>query len=540
LRTIAATTWREYKKYFETDAALVRRFQPITIAEPTTTVAVAMLRHSIEKLQKHHGIEVEDEAVQAAVELSHRYLAERKLPDKAMSLLDTACAKAVSPRQGPCFELVKLEAAIADLQIQIKALQQQDQDKKVKNSMAELNKELNDLTQQKAQLAEEQSKQKQIITDLEQLIKDKADIKGFAKQKKQLLKKLDTLQKQKMLMPFAVNKRMIAKVLSAWTGIPVSNMLAASQTKLIDLEKNCNARVFGQQAGIHTICQTLMTSGARLTKPQQPLGVFLLVGPSGVGKTETAHQVAEQLLGSADKMAIINMSAFKEAHKASTLTGSPPGYVGYGEGGVLTEAVRREPHSLVLLDEMEKAHPSIQDIFYQMLDRGIMRDSEGRDIDFRQTIIMMTSNAADQYVLDHQQAILDEDPEAIEGLHKALEKHFKPAFLGRVKVIPYIALDDSIMSRIITYQLEQLAQRIQENYQIAFTYSKAVTAQIQQACQLVQTGARQVSAIIDKHIAPLVANALLKRQLNAKPSADELRLQVQKGGYVVDWANKDQ
>ena len=539
LRTIAATTWREYKKYFEKDSALVRRFQSISVEEPTPEMAVAMLRHSVEKIQSHHGIMIEDEAVRSAVYLSHRYLSERKLPDKAMSLLDTACAKAVSPRQGICYEIIEIESEMANILIHIQALENNEMTRHEPVSTLALKERLAELEKDKAKIEKQQSSEKKLIQEIENTIKNRQNLDDFDKTKNQLLTKLEKIQKHKMLMPFCVDQQMIAKVLSSWTGIPVSNMLAAAKTKLMDLESYCNQSIFGQKLGIHAICQTLITSGARLSKPNKPLGVFLLVGPSGVGKTETAHKIAEQLLGSSQKMTIINMSEYKESHKASTLTGSPPGYVGYGEGGVLTEAIRREPHSLVLLDEMEKAHPSIQDIFYQMLDRGSMRDSEGRDIDFKQTIIVMTSNAADQYVVDHAEAILNEVPVVMQGLHVALEKHFKPAFLGRVRIVPFMPLDERMMAQIIHFQLEQLASRILEHYQITLTFSKAVMNHVQKSCKIMQTGARQVSAIIDKSIAPLIAQTLLVHQsINQKLLGYVLHLHVENDAYSLDWPNK--
>jgi type VI secretion system protein VasG len=539
LRTIAATTWREYKKYFEKDAALVRRFQPITIAEPTPEVAIAMLRHSVERLENHHGIMIEDEALESAVYLSHRYLAQRKLPDKAMSLLDTACAKAVSPRQGICYEIIELDAQIANLRIHIHALENQDRTLKDPVSTSALKERLAHCEIEKKVIEDQQASEKKLIDAIEALIKNRAFEDDFDQKKNQWVHDLHAIQANRILMPFCVDSKMVAKVLSAWTGIPVGNMLAADQAKLMGLQAYCHQSVFGQEAGIRAICQTLITSGARLTKPNKPLGVFLLVGPSGVGKTETAHKIAEQLLGSADKMTLINMSEYKESHKASTLTGSPPGYVGYGEGGLLTEAVRREPHSLILLDEMEKAHPSIQDIFYQMLDRGHMRDSEGLDIDFRQTIIVMTSNAADEYVALHAKAIGEEEPSVMQGLYEALEKYYKPAFLGRVKVVPFVPLSEGIMTQIIHFQLEQLAARVSEHYQITLTYSDKITRQIQQACHLMQTGARQVAAIIDKNIAPLVAQTLLTNQfIHQKLLGNVLHLDVSDGVYCLEWPNK--
>jgi len=539
LRTIAATTWREYKKYFEQDPALVRRFQAITVAEPTPEVAIDMLRQTVEKLQKHHGLHIEDEAVEAAVYLSHRYLSERKLPDKAVSLLDTACAKAVTPRNGICYELITLNAEIANIQVHIDALENQENNQSFAENVKALKLRMAQLEKDKKAIIKQRDNEQAIIDTLERHMKSDREDVSFLKIKKKLLKKLETAQKEKALVPFTIDKRMIADVLSAWTGIPVSNMLSQEQTKLIELPKYLNKRVFGQAAGIESISQSLMTSGARLSKPTKPLGVFLLAGPSGVGKTETALAIAEQLLGSADKITTINMSAFKEAHKASTLTGSPPGYVGYGEGGVLTEAVRREPHSLILLDEMEKAHPSIQDIFYQMLDRGIMRDSEGRDIDFRQTIIVMTSNAADQYVMDNEEGLLKEDAKTMEGLFNKLEKHFKPAFLGRVKVVPYMPLNKITMADIIHYQLKQLAERVSTNYEATLVYTNEVIEKLLAACQFAKTGARQIGNIIDKDISPKMAKALLLEQVRNKYARNStLTLDVKDDEYTCIWSGK--
>ena len=404
-----------------------------------------------------------------------------------------------------------MQASIAKAEQAIEAVKTEGELVPNKGELEALEKSLLALNKEKTQLERHIKKEKNCLAQLNAIEqnRDKLDPDNFQLQKKALIKRLRVIQKKQCLMPYAIDKPLIARVLSGWTGVPVSNMLQDKQVKLTALHEHLNQRVHGQDAAIDRICRTLITSGAGLAKPNKPLGVFLLAGPSGVGKTETAYAIAEQLFGSADKMTTINMSEFKEAHKVSTLTGSPPGYVGYGEGGVLTEAVRRQPHSLVLLDEMEKAHSSVQDIFYNMLDRGILRDSEGRDIDFKQTVVMMTANAADNFIADYADKLTQGDADTMQALQKALEVHFKPAFLGRVTVVPYMPLTVDTMSMIVQSQLNQLVERVHGHYSIDLYYDNDVVEHVLAACHIAQTGARQVATIIDSQIAPFVAKTLL-------------------------------
>lgn len=534
LRTIAATTWQEYKQYIEKDAALVRRFQPITVVEPTPEVALEMLRHVIPKLERHHQISIDTDAVSAAVYLSHRYFSERKLPDKAISLLDTACAKVITPRDGVLPQVIKLEAEIASIDLECLSLQRDHHPKQA--VLRALQQRRDKLDKKKSLLQKQQQQEIELIASIKQF-DDQSELDATAKAKRRgLIKKLQSVQKQQTMMPYKVSVAMVASILESWTGVPAAAMLARAQCRLLHLEAHCNKHIFGQAKALHMISQRLITSSAKLAKTHKPLGVFLLVGPSGVGKTETAHQLAQQLFGSADKMTTINMSAFKEAHKVAMLTGSPPGYVGYGQGGVLTEAIRREPHSLILLDEMEKAHPSVQDVFYQMLDRGLMRDSEGRVIDCRQTVILMTSNAADQYIKQHAQALMHDENQALEGLQAALGQYFKPAFLGRVNVVPYFPLGAQVLEKVVQHQLQLLQDRMQVHHQIQLVFDHTVIMKIVERSTLALTGARRVQALIDNVLAPRIAEKILTAQARRKRSASKaLVIRLVNESFTVDW-----
>jgi ATP-dependent Clp protease ATP-binding subunit ClpA len=431
LRTIAATTWREYKKYFESDAALVRRFQTVKINEPDEDTAIAMLDSLTAVLSAHHQLPIAQEAIEASVRLSHRYVSERQLPDKAISVLDTACARQA-----------RLEPGV-------------------------------------------------------------------------MIKKTD-----------------IARVISQWTGVPEENMLASANGRLLDLESLLKERVIGQDAALTSISDTLRACAARLHEGNKPSGVFLLVGPSGVGKTETACALAEHVYGGEDKMSTINMSEFKEVHKVSTLVGAPPGYVGYGEGGVLTEAVRREPYSLVLFDEMEKAHASVQDVFYNMFDKGVLRDSEGRDVDFKNTVIIMTSNAASDFIANYD---FNKNPDQTvfqKALSGELARYFKPAFLGRASLIPYFPLTCDVTMSLIRSQCQRLMARVQSTYAVKLTIKNEVYDAIAADCNRPEIGARQIAHIITQKIMPRVSKALLMN-LSKKRPRKRLCLHVKNGGYSL-------
>lgn len=417
LRTIAATTWSEYKKYFEKDAALARRFQLIKIEEPNQAVAIEILQGITKSLEKYHDITILDEAVVASVKLSQRYLTERQLPDKAISILDTACAR----------------------------------------------------------LSLNQSKN-------------------------------------------PVNAEAVAEVISTWTGIPLVNILRNDINTLLDLDKNLQKRIIGQDHALKIFAEGIATSHACLADPNKPLGIFLLVGPSGVGKTETAHVLADLLYGSDQNLTVINLSEFKEEHKVSLLMGSPPGYVGYEQGGVLTEMVRRKPYSLILLDEVEKAHQGIQDIFYQVFDKGILRDGQGQDINFKNTVIILTSNIGGKTILElcEQSEVIPPIETILAAIQPELLSFFKPAFLGRVNVIPYLPLQESTLKAIIKLQLECIQQRLTEHYQAEFIYDDLLIDYFLKQSQISGFGARRIEHLMNRKLLPELSQQILTRLADTK------------------------
>jgi len=547
LRTIAATTWAEYKKYFERDAALARRFQVVKVDEPSEEKAIVMMRGLVDTLQKHHKIEILNEAVEDSVRLSNRYISGRQLPDKSVSLLDTACARvgishtAIPPALEDCqrmidqtttaIEVLQRETASgADHAERIEKLAQQKADAVVRyNELKEQWTQEKDLITQireiRAKLSGERTSGAKAVDPKSGEVKSgqssaaapvaltPEDRQALLTQLVDLNQKLDAVQGETPLMQACVDGQAIAEIVSSWTGIPVGRMVSDEIHTILKLRERMEEKVVGQSHGLEAIAQRIQTSRANLTDPSRPIGVFFLVGPSGVGKTETAITLAELLYGGEQNMTVLNMSEFKEEHKVSLLMGSPPGYVGYGEGGILTEAVRRKPYSVVLLDEMEKAHPGVQDIFYQVFDKGNMKDGEGRDIDFRNTVILMTSNAATDAMMK-----LCADPETMpspealaEAIHPELLKSFKPAFLGRITVIPYFPLSDTIMRQIAVLKLGKIARRILAHYDAPFTWSEAVLDNIVSRCTEVDSGARNVDRILTGTLLPQLSTEFLSR-----------------------------
>ena len=527
LRTIAATTWAEYKKYFEKDPALARRFQVVKIEEPTEASATEMLRGVVATLQAHHAVRILDEAVVEAVRLSHRYITGRQLPDKAVGVLDTAAARVGMSQSATPAALEDCTRRINGMQTSIDILSREsasgsDHDTK----LAELHQSKSDAEAELKKL-DERWKEETKITGEIRAIRDKLEVAAsdpaaalldaerekLREQLKIQTAKLRQLQGERPLVNICVDAQAIADVVSAWTGIPVGRMVGDEIRTVLNLDKKLSERIIGQNHALDAIARAIRTSRAKLTDPRKPIGVFLMVGTSGVGKTETALALAELLYGGEQNLTTINMSEFKEEHKVSLLMGSPPGYVGYGEGGVLTEAVRRKPYSVVLLDEMEKAHPGVQDIFYQVFDKGQMKDGEGRDIDFKNTVVIMTSNAATDLVMK-----LCADPETrptpeglAEALHPELLKTFKPAFLGRTTIVPYFPLSDDVMRKIIELQLGRVRRRVKESYNATFEYDPAVIDHIASRCKEVHTGGRNVDHILNRTLLPELSTEFLGR-----------------------------
>ncbi|WP_312045847.1 type VI secretion system ATPase TssH [Erwinia sp.] len=517
LRTIGATTWAEYKKYIEKDPALTRRFQTVQVQEPDEEKALLMLRSVVAPLEKHHRVLLLDEAVAAAVKLSHRYIPARQLPDKAVALLDTACARvAVSqsaqpPQLEDCLHRIhalEIEKEIAEREAKV-AIGDPARVEKIREQLAGLASQRDELH---ARWQAERELIDTIIALRVQLHEDKAeDVAALHQQLAAQQQQLKTLQGEAPLLFAAVDANVVAAVVSDWTGIPLGRMVKNEIDAVLKLADTLNERVIGQRHGLELIAKRVRTSRARLDDPNKPVGVFMLCGPSGVGKTETALALAETLYGGEQNIITINMSEFQEAHTVSTLKGAPPGYVGYGEGGVLTEAVRRRPYSVVLLDEIEKAHPDVHEIFFQVFDKGWMEDGEGRHIDFRNTLIILTSNVGTQLITAMcADPELVPEPDALAGaLRGPLLEVFPPALLGRLLVVPYYPLSDEMLASIVRLQLKRIQHRLEQNHGIVSEVDDSVIARIVQRCTEVESGGRMVDAILTNTLLPQMSQLLL-------------------------------
>jgi type VI secretion system protein VasG len=562
LRTIGATTWAEYKKYFEKDPALTRRFQVVQVPEPTEDKAILMMRGVASTLEKHHKVQILDEALEAAVRLSHRYIPARQLPDKSVSLLDTSCARvAVSQHATP--------AAVEDCQRRIEALNTEleiigreeaagfkvgkrrtDAEQKLATAKAELVglearwKEERELVDQilalRAKLRDGGNKIEGTGSPAEQAADsaggaaaDGADRATMLAELDALNSKLHALQGDSPLILPTCDEQAVAAVVGDWTGIPVGRMVKDEIQSVLQLTDTLNSRVIGQRHGLEMIARRIQTSRAKLDNPNKPIGVFMLCGPSGVGKTETALALAESLYGGEQNVITINMSEFQESHTVSTLKGSPPGYVGYGEGGILTEAVRRRPYSVVLLDEIEKAHHDVHEMFFQVFDKGWMEDSEGRYIDFKNTIILLTSNAGTDLIMNMcKDPELMPDPESIsKALREPLLKVFPPAFLGRLVTIPYYPLSDTMLGEIVKLQLNRVKKRVEMNHKVPFNYDDSAVKLIVSRCNEVDSGGRIIDAILTNTILPKVSIEYLTRLSEGKPFSG-VQLSVADGDFA--------
>ncbi len=555
LRTIAATTWSEYKKYFEKDAALARRFQVVKVEEPSEEQAIIMMRGLTRTLEKHHNLQILESALEDAVRLSHRYITGRQLPDKAVSLLDTACARVAMGHSSTPPALEDLQRRIQHISVQIEILEREAATGAAHDAeLAELTaaraaaeEELTALDKRWKEESELVHQIREIRAKLEQgtlrprgkQAEDKEqppalgekEVKQLRGELRDLEKKLYELQGEKPLMQVCVDQQAVAEVVSGWTGIPVGKMLHDEIKTVLALKERMEERVVGQSHALEHISQRIRTARANLVDPRRPIGVFLMVGPSGVGKTETAMTLADILYGGERNMVVINMSEYQEAHTVSGLKGSPPGYVGYGEGGVLTEAVRRKPYCVVLLDEIEKAHQDVMELFYQVFDKGVLEDAEGREIDFKNTIILLTSNVGTDAVMK-----LCADPETRpdpQGLSDALRpellKVFKPAFLGRMTVVPYYPLADDVMRQIIRLQLGRIGDRLLANHGASLEYDDALVGAIADRCTEVESGARNVDHILTRTLLPEVSTEFLAR-MAAGEAISNVRVSVDDAG----------
>ena len=523
LRTIAATTWAEYKKYFEKDPALARRFQVVKVEEPDEEKGIIMMRGIVHALENHHNVRILDEAVEDSVRFSNRYISGRQLPDKSVSVLDTACAKVAIGQGATPAAIEDAMRRITNLTTEINVLEREtitgaphdDRITELKVDRAATEESLAKLTAQWDKEKELITKIRELREKLEAMAKE-GKTEGAAEAREELAKinaELATAQGETPLMQPVVTSQTIAEVISGWTGIPVGKMVSDEIQAILNLAETLKARVIGQDHALATIAERIKTSRAGLTDPKRPIGVFILVGTSGVGKTETALALAETLYGGERNLVSINMSEYQEAHTVSSLKGSPPGYVGYGEGGVLTEAVRRKPYSVVLLDEVEKAHPDVMELFYQVFDKGTLEDGEGRDIDFKNTIILLTSNVATDTIMKLC-ADPDTKPEPVglvDAIRPELVKAFKPALLGRMTIVPFYPISDDILRLIIRLQLKKIGERIAENHGAAFTFDEAVIEAVGKRCTDVDSGARNVHNILNGTLLPAMSGEFLSR-----------------------------
>ncbi|MDP9107990.1 MAG: type VI secretion system ATPase TssH [Pseudomonadota bacterium] len=559
LRTIAATTWSEYKKYFEKDAALARRFQVIKVEEPSEELACAMLRGMAPLMEKHFNVRVFDDAITEAVRLSHRYISGRQLPDKAISVLDTACAKVALGQNAMPALIENISKHLERMAAEIAALQREEASganhaTRLTELITQRDTAASELATQQARWQAEQSlteKIKAVRLALESApaeapaSKPKAAKRGAADGGAQvraadrfaelngLLAELKSHQGETPLVPVQVDGNVVAEIVASWTGIPLGKMVKDEIKTVMNLGQLLQERVLGQPHAIAAVAQRVRTSRANLDDPSKPKGVFMFVGPSGIGKTETALALADVLYGGEKKLITINMSEYQEAHSVSGLKGSPPGYVGYGEGGVLTEAVGRNPYSVVLLDEVEKAHPDVLELFFQVFDKGVLDDAEGREIDFKNTIIILTSNVASAQMM---QACLNKTPDALPSpeelealIRPQLMKAFKPAFLGRLKVIPYYPIGDDVLAKIIELKLRRIARRIAVNHKAEFVFDAAMVDAVLARCTEVDSGARNVDNILNGTLLPEIAETVLAK-MAAGGAISKIKVSASKKG----------
>ncbi|KVR05439.1 ClpV1 family T6SS ATPase [Burkholderia ubonensis] len=550
LRTIAATTWAEYKKHIEKDPALTRRFQPVAVAEPDEAKALRMLRGLIPAMESHHGVQVLDEALEAAVQLSHRYVADRQLPDKAVSLLDTVCARVAASQHATPPALEQAYAAITALEAELALIEREaavgiDRQERA----AQVKADLADGQARRASLeASWQNAKGLVSTGLAHRAKlrelnalDQQDEPTVESERQFRLSELERLEREldecqgEIPLVFAsVDRHAVTAVVQDWTGIPVGRMIGNEIDGLLNLAGKLDERIIGQAHATQSIARRVQIARAGLDRPGRPVGVFLLAGPSGVGKTETALALADALYGGEHNLITLNMSEYQEPHTVSTLKGAPPGYVGYGEGGVLTEAIRRRPYSVVLLDEVEKAHPDVHEVFYQVFDKGWMEDGEGRLIDFRNTLILLTTNAGSELVAklcaDPDQA---PEPDALAAaLREPLLREFPPALLGRMTVIPYYPLGKVSLTTIAQLQLERLGRRTKDGHGIALRYGDEVAQALIERCDEPDSGARLIDAVLTRMLLPQIGRAILQMR-KAGQAIDHVEVGYDEGRFVI-------
>ena len=545
LRTIGATTWAEYKKYIEKDPALTRRFQTVKVDEPSEAKAIQMMRGVVSVMEKHHRVQILDEALEAAVKLAHRYVPDRQLPDKSISLLDTACARVAVSHHATPAEVEDSQRRIEALQTELEIIGREtaigiDTAARSATAQTALQAENERLKELQAAWAKEKALVDEILALRAklregQLSEDEKE--AGRKQLNKLQEDLSGIQGERPLVLPSVDEQAVASVIADWTGIPVGRMVKDEIATVLNLAKSLGQRVIGQDHALEMVAKRVQTARAGLENPNKPIGVFMLAGPSGVGKTETALTLAEALYGGEQNLITINMSEFQEAHTVSTLKGAPPGYVGYGEGGVLTEAVRRKPYSVVLLDEVEKAHPDVHEIFFQVFDKGVMEDGEGRLIDFKNTLIILTTNVGTDLIMG-----MCKDPELLpdaEGIAKALRppllKTFPAALLGRIVVIPYYPLSDDMLGRIIRLQMNRVVARIRQNHGAELRYDDEVVKLIASRCTEPESGGRMIDAILTNTLLPQISGEFLTR-MSAGTATKEVAISVKDSEFEYQFA----
>jgi type VI secretion system protein VasG len=535
LRTVAATTWAEYKKHIEKDPALTRRFQVVQVAEPSEDKALLMMRGVASTMEQHHQVQILDEALEASVKLSHRYIPARQLPDKSVSLLDTACARVAISLHAVPAEVDDSRRRIEALETELQIIAREhaigiDTQTRQASTDASLLAEHERLAGLETRWADEKGLVDELLA-LRARLRDSAgvvdsesaggDAQALRAQLVELQKRLSDLQGDSPLILPTVDYQAVASVVADWTGIPVGRMARNELETVLNLDQHLKKRIIGQDHALEMIAKRIQTSRAGLDNPSKPIGVFMLAGTSGVGKTETALALAEAMYGGEQNVITINMSEFQEAHTVSTLKGAPPGYVGYGEGGVLTEAVRRKPYSVVLLDEVEKAHPDVHEMFFQVFDKGVMEDGEGRVIDFKNTLILLTTNAGTDLIAGLcKDAAAVPDPDSIaKALRQPLLEIFPPALLGRLVTIPYYPLNDEMLKAITRLQLDRIKKRVQATHKVAFEYDDEVIDLIVSRCTETESGGRMIDAILTNTLLPDMSREFLTRMLDGKPLA---------------------
>jgi type VI secretion system protein VasG len=547
LRTIAATTWSEYKKYFEKDAALARRFQVVKIEEPEEEKALMMMRAIAPFLEHHHNVMITDDALFDAVHLSHRYLTGRQLPDKSVSVLDTACARVAIGLNTSPSAVEEATRHIGRIDREMKILQREElighehveriQSLATEKEAAQTR--LDDLTQKWQKEMEIANRVTDVQKEIQEIHeKDPSDKQALSENQdvlKGLKKELAEAQGGSPLVQIMVDPEIISEVISGWTGIPTGRMLTDEIETVLNMADLLAERIIGQDYALEAVAQMIQTAHAGIEDPSKPTAVFLFVGPSGVGKTETALVLSEVLYGGEENVITINMSEYQEAHTVSGLKGSPPGYVGYGEGGVLTEAVRRRPYSVVLLDEVEKAHPDVMELFYQVFDKGMLEDGEGRRIDFKNTLIILTSNLGTDMIMKvcADEETMPDAPALTEMLRPELLKRFKPAFLGRLKVVPFFPITDKNMRLIVKLKLDRIAKRMLENRNVTFKYDEELIDSIGSRCTEVDSGARNVDHILTNTLLPEMSKELLSRMATGE-QIKEVKVSLGEAGFVFE------